>query len=869
MFASALPRADGSAFTATPSADRMPVPTGLPDPVLSRLASPNVTLTAPDFVNFHGSPLLVVQASADGSNNALDPTVHIDADLKHDGSFTDAGDADFATGQLGPNHTASITLTQPLAYGTYALRARVADAGGNVGVSTDAIMVVDPSAGFVGSEPLLDLAYGLPYGTPVPPPGLGNGGGENGGGGGAPKTGTPKPQDFKFLEFDQQGRVLVNVHSTLTKYLDGLQSDLQTKLGFATVGAYPSQNLVVGWLPVNQILNLSNLDHFHSVTSVYKPQVHNAPKLNIGSVTTEGDKVIKADTFRAANKVDGTGVKVGVLSDTVSQFKGGLADSVATGDLPPNVQVLQDGPAGGTDEGRAMLEIIHDVAPGAALAFHTAVLGPQNFADGIKALAAAGAKSITDDIGYADEPTYNDGVIAQSAENVVAGGAFYTTAAGNSANEAYQASYKGITATVGGVTGQFQDITGTGSALQTFTLAPNTATTIAFTWDAAFLEAGSPGNGTGNFKVNNNFIAQVTDAAGNALSTPQVFDATATNTNEAFDFITFTNDGSFGTNNFAFSFNLASGAAPTIVSWQHFGNADPKALNEGAPTIFGHPAAKGVVSTGAVDQANPTVAESFSALGGNISILFDANGVRLATPEVRAEPIVAGPDGVLTSFFPPPADSQGNFRFFGTSAATPHVAAAAALLMQQAPAATATQVTQYLVKNALNLNDPTHTGAGLIQLTVPLAVPTPTPTPTPPGIVTPFNAEEEINQTSDTALYLGTLFPGQPANLSNLDISLLADGRNDYDWFSFTAGQTGNFVANEGTTSGGNIELHLFTLQHGTLMELANSVTQSISSQSLSVAVAAGQEILVEVKGQNTSFGVQDAATYQLSAAIS
>jgi photosystem II stability/assembly factor-like uncharacterized protein len=154
--------------------------------------------------------------------------------------------------------------------------------------------------------------------------------------------------------------------------------------------------------------------------------------------------------------------------------------------------------------------------------------------------------------------------------------------------------------------------------------------------------------------------------------------------------------------------------------------------------------------------------------------------------------------------------------------------------------------------------------------TVPITPPPPPPPPPtpPPTPVIPFNPENETNQTSDAALYLGTLLPGQPVDLSNLEIARLPDGRNDYDWFSFTAGQAGNFIATEGTTAGGNVELHLFTLQHGTLVPLAQSAIQGIASQSLGVVVAAGQEILVEVKGQNTSFGVQDAADYQLSAEL-
>ena len=47
-----------------------------------------------------------------------------------------------------------------------------------------------------------------------------------------------------------------------------------------------------------------------------------------------------------------------------------------------------------------MMEIIHDIAPGASLAFYTAFDSEQDFANGILALAAAGAKVIVDDVGY-------------------------------------------------------------------------------------------------------------------------------------------------------------------------------------------------------------------------------------------------------------------------------------------------------------------------------------------------------------------------------------------------------------------------------------------------------------------------------------
>lgn len=116
-------------------------------------------------------------------------------------------------------------------------------------------------------------------------------------------------------------------------------------------------------------------------------------------------------------------------------------EDIQSGDLPDNVNVLADIlepiTIGGVelppiDEGRAMMQLIHDVAPGANLLFHTAFsteptnshlefqrASAQVFADGIRALAAAGADIIVDDIGIFTEPFFQDGIIAQAVDEVV------------------------------------------------------------------------------------------------------------------------------------------------------------------------------------------------------------------------------------------------------------------------------------------------------------------------------------------------------------------------------------------------------------------------------------------------------------------
>ena len=111
-----------------------------------------------------------------------------------------------------------------------------------------------------------------------------------------------------------------------------------------------------------------------------------------------------ADAARTEFNVDGTGVTIGVLSDSVNQYDGGLVGIVRYRRPQPQQARQRDRrtvPPASTDEGRAMLENIHDVAPGASLAFATADGGDLAFADNIKALARRPSANIeADDVGY-------------------------------------------------------------------------------------------------------------------------------------------------------------------------------------------------------------------------------------------------------------------------------------------------------------------------------------------------------------------------------------------------------------------------------------------------------------------------------------
>lgn len=152
---------------------------------------------------------------------------------------------------------------------------------------------------------------------------------------------------------------------------------------------------------------------------------------NTGSLTSQGYISHKANQV-VASGYDGTGVRIGVISDSVDY----LQALIGTGDLPADAVVVP-GQSGntGSSEGTAMMEIVYDLAPGAKLFFATAFNGEQSFANNIRTLRDVyHCDIIVDDVSYFDEPVFQDGVVAQAVNDVVASGALYFSAAANSGN---------------------------------------------------------------------------------------------------------------------------------------------------------------------------------------------------------------------------------------------------------------------------------------------------------------------------------------------------------------------------------------------------------------------------------------------------
>lgn len=749
--------------------------------------APILSLQAPEFVRHREQAWVQVSVTEPDSNGFVQRFV-IDVDLNNDGRFL--------SHELGYKSSANdFQVLTNLPKGTYRMRARVQDNAGNVGVSPVVTMGVDPFAGIVGSQILRDLG-GI---DPVPPGGLPN-----------------YADQVRIVD----GKVLLDVRAITLKQLPALRTTMEG-LGFEHLLTVKDSILMTGWFPMENIRHLETIPSFSGAVPVFKPVVKR------GSVTSGGVAAMKADVFSAQEGVTGRGVKVGVVSDSVNRVQGGLADSVRTGDLPNNVQVLQDGMAGGIDEGRAMLEIVHDVAPGAALAFSTADFGPTGFANSILNLAANGCDVITDDIGYSNSPLFNAGRIGKAVDDVTTRGAVYTTAGSNDGDRAWRATWTPISTTVGGVNGTFQRF-GNG-ALQTFTLPQNARVVLSFGWDATYFEGG------GIDVPNNLDVLLVRVDTGAVVMT---FNNVNQNTDEAFEQINFTNN--LNVTNFALAYRLVSGPAPTRLGFVDLGSAarpDIQALDQGATTIFGQTLAANALTLGAADAATPDVPEMFSGFGGRIDVFANDQGVRLPAPVLRAKPEITGPDNVRTSFF----DSQNMNFFLGTSAAAPHAAAAAALLLEQQPAAMAIDIRDHIIATVRDIENPGFdpvSGFGFIQLER-LDVNT---------------AAFEPNETSDKAREMGTV-SGTEVLLAGLEIRRPGSfGFPDYDWFKFSAGRSGIVRVEQ---SNPRLELHVFRQVGGFLEEIRSGAR-----------VTAGTKVFVEVKGQPLPSGLQTEGSYRLKMQI-
>jgi hypothetical protein len=412
--------------------------------------------------------------------------------------------------------------------------------------------------------------------------------------------------------------------------------------------------------------------------------------------------------------VNGSGIKIGVLSDSFNNLGGAAADE-ASGALPSaaNINIIKDLASGGEDEGRAMMQIIHEIAPGASLSFYTAFDGEQDFANGILALAASGAKVIVDDVSYFDEPFFQNGVIAQAIQTVVAQGVTYITSAGNDGSAGYQAAWSPISGsfTLAGRTITLTDAQNFGGTpFQTVTVnsqGTGESIPLLLQWNQAY---GTVSAGTADLEI------LVYNSSGQLVGTAT--NATYSETTNPWVEFDLPNTGSATATYYIAIENLHTGTNPGLIKEILAGNGLPATISgANTGTVFGHAMTPGVITAGAVSTAatpafgiSPAFSEGFSSSGAGTQLLFANNGTPLSSPLNLSPVVVSGVDHIATTV------PGGLSDFYGTSASAASLAGVAALILSANSNLTPAQVAQIMQQTALPMANSAVSGAGLVQV---------------------------------------------------------------------------------------------------------------------------------------------------------
>ena len=437
--------------------------------------------------------------------------------------------------------------------------------------------------------------------------------------------------------------------------------------------------IITGWFPINNLSLLNALASVNYCRPAF-PAMNNS-----GIVSSQGDSAMRTGLVRNGYHLSGDSIKIGVLSDSYNTLAGNPAGTnVVNGDLPGAgnlvnshpVQVLMDYPFGArTDEGRAMLQIVHDVAPKSKLAFRTGFLTPGDFAVGIRQLADSACDVIIDDITFITEPFFKPGVVETAIQDVTNAGVSYVTAAGNVGIKSYESVFQ-PEAPPAGITGRahrfapgdiFQNDSLKGSILQ-----PGIYT-IVLQWDDNIYSLAGTAGTTHDLDI------YLTDDNGVTL-----FGFNRNNLGgDPLEVLPFTVTANTATNILIVDATADPALTTSTVRFKYVVFRGDLKINEhiaGNSTIVGQGNAPGAITVGAsfygftpVYGTNPPVISSYSSKGGT-----PVNNV------IRNKPDLVGPSGVNTTvnFGSIDYELDGRPNFFGTSAAAPHVGAAIALMKQ-------------------------------------------------------------------------------------------------------------------------------------------------------------------------------------------
>ena len=372
----------------------------------------------------------------------------------------------------------------------------------------------------------------------------------------APYRGYRTPQEAALGALaisDATGRVMVRINPDGTTPIRSLATALPTRLASLQVTSIDAKYRRVGVMDalvsLDDVPALATAPGVRSVILELKPRVSRANSTPASPSALPGDTLSRLGTAfdqgvvqhhvdqinrfynaSAASDYEGSGMSVGFISNSFGDTTNPTpAQDVANFDLPgaagnpvntQTVVVLQDDGGGSDDEGRAMVQIGYKMAPKARVAFATANFGEVGFANNIRALGGMpdyiyppatqqgfAADSICDDVGYYDEPYFQDGIIGQGVNDVAAFGVAYFSSAANDI----------------GINGYDSDLRWVPNGTGMTAAAGNTAltgTNIDLTGVPAELYAGGFHNFNPN--VGQQDVAQTVNIAGNSSEPPTV-----------------------------------------------------------------------------------------------------------------------------------------------------------------------------------------------------------------------------------------------------------------------------------------------------------------------------------------------------------
>lgn len=516
-----------------------------------------------------------------------------------------------------------------------------------------------------------------------------------------------------------------------------------------------------------------------------------------GAVISEAVATHKADIVQSNFGIKGAGIKIGVLSDGVT----GYATSQASGDLPA-ITILP-GQAGNTgSEGRAMLELIHDIAPDAELYFATAFISQASFAQNILDLRAAGCDIIVDDVSYYAEGVFQDDNVARSVNSVTASGAIYFSSAGNSGNKNDGTSgvWEGDFVSGGPIQGPIANAGETGLVHD---FGGGTVYNVLPTASGAYitLKWSDPLGQSAN-----DYDLFSTNAAGTTLT---AFSAAVQNgTQNPFEAIAARPAGE------RIYIVLFSGATRAL----HL-NTNRGTLSISTPgVIYGHNAAASAYTVAATPAASPHTNYLNSPVGpypnafnsSNTVELYSSDGPRRIFFNPDGSPITPGnllfaTDGGtllqktdITAADGCATNTPGFQPFYGTSAAAPNAAAIAALVKSAVPDITSAQLRAALTSSAIDIEAPgadRDAGAGIVM--APEALIAAGYSSSPLFAINSTTATEGSFSNSNAVV--------EPGEIANLAINLYNYGLGANNVQAVLTSATSGITITQNTASYGNI----------------------------------------------------------------